>query len=137
MSDECIHGTNRLWCAFCTHSEAVAPASRFGEYGFHGGETKQDVLNELCDLLGLPRESVARGSSLPSHVFATAAQRAGVPFGSMPEIGEAIAQKAGKEWGPDCDSRGTLSGGGSTVTLIGLRTVVDALRGLSRHSRGR
>ncbi len=51
----------------------------------------------------------------------------------MPETGEAIAQKAGLTWGPDCDSRGTISGGGSTVTRDGLEVMLKSLRRIS-HS---
>ena len=45
----------------------------------------------------------------------------------MPEIGRAIAERAGKTWTPACDSTVSLSGGGSTVTAVGLRVIVDAL----------
>jgi hypothetical protein len=63
------------------------------------------------------------GSSLPSDVFETAARRFGVAVGSMPEIGEGLAVKAGRSWSSDCDSRGSLSGGGSTVTAQGLEVM--------------
>lgn len=124
--DECVHGMNAAWCGLCT-SPAPAPTARAGEYGFHGGESKQDLLDEMCRLLGLPVESVGVGSSLPSHVFDEAARQSGVIPGSMPEIGEALAAKAGLRWSPDCDSRGSPSGGGSTVTRDGMRVIVDAL----------
>lgn len=129
--DECIHGMPRDWCSTCQGLEGVGGGSRSGEYGFHGGELKQDLLNELCDVLGLPREPIGVGSSLPSHVFDAAARAAGVPVGSMPDIGEAIAARAGLTWGPECDSRGSISRGGSTVTKEGLSVMVKALRLLS------
>lgn len=120
------------WCGLCTGVETVTPDRR-GEYGFHGGgDSKQDLLDEVCRVLGVPTEPVGVGSSLPSHVFDEAARQAGVPGGSMPQIGERIAAKAGLLWGPDCDSRGSISGGGSTVTREGLRVLLDALRKLPR-----
>lgn len=54
--------------------------------GFHGGESKQDLLHELCDVLGVARQKIGVGSSLPPDVFDAAARRAGVRLGSMPEI---------------------------------------------------
>lgn len=81
----------------------------------------------MCRVLGVPTEPVGVGSSLPLHVFDEAARQPGVPGGSMPEIGQRIAAKAGLTWGPDCDSRGSVSGGGSTVTREELRVLVDAL----------
>lgn len=99
-----------------------------GRSGFEGGgETKQDVLNDVCDLLNIPRQDVARGSSLPSEVFQIAARRAGVPGGTMPEVCEAVIKKAGMIYSPGYDSRATLSGGGSTVTLEGIQALRTAL----------
>jgi hypothetical protein len=128
MLDECKHGLDPQWCGVCSGVDAAPSSASRSTYGFYGGETKQDLLAELCDLLGLPRASVGVGSSLPSGVFDAAALAAGVPQGSMPEIGEAIALKAGMKWGCDCDSRGSISGGGSTVTAEGLRVMVKALK---------
>ena len=125
--EECRHGTNPDWCAICNGADSSRSTHSQG-YGFHGGETKQDVLNDICDELAIHREVVGVGSSLPSAVFESAAVRCGVRVRSMPEIGEAIAKKAGLSWGPDCDSRGSLSGGGSTVTADGLRRMLEALR---------
>jgi hypothetical protein len=132
--DECVHGMTAAWCGICNGAEASSPVSRSrsGESGFHGGQSKQDLLDQLCQLLAVPRESVGRGSSLPSHVFDLAARRAGVRPGSMPEVGERIARKAGLTWGPDCDSRGTPSAGGSTVTREGLSVMNKALGMLLR-----
>lgn len=125
--DECIHGMDPEWCATCNGADTAATSGRSINTGFYGGETKQDLLNELCDALGLPREPIGAGSSLPSLVFEAAARRAGVAIGSMPEVGQAIAEKAGKRWTAQCDSTGSPSGGGSTVTAVGLRVVIDSL----------
>jgi hypothetical protein len=51
----------------------------------------------------------------------------------MPQIGEALARKAGLTWTSDCDSRGTASGGGSTVTREGLDVINKAVAALLRH----
>jgi len=93
--------------------------------------TKQEALNRLCLILGAEPMELSTGSTIPAEVFYLAARRAGVaPEGSMPEIGEAVAHAAGLVWGTDCDSRDTPSGGGSTVTLVGMNRLIDALERL-------
>lgn len=114
------------WCAICTKADD-ASGSRVGDYGFHGGRSKQDLLDSICDQLGVAREPIGVGSSLPSQVFLTMAAKVGVRRGSMPEIGQAVAERAGITWGPSCDSRGSSSGGGSTVTIEGLHVLERAL----------
>lgn len=126
---ECKHGIEESWCGTCSGADD-AGRSGSGSYGFHGGETKQDVVDDICDLLGMPRLAVSVGSSVPSEIFLSAARLIGVPVGSMPEIGEAIVRRAGDPWLSTYDSRGTLSGGGSTVTLEGLQAVRRALKEL-------
>lgn len=124
--DECIHLMDPASCAICTKQD-VPVVLRGGSYGSQNSETKQDVLNDITDTLGLPRYLVSVGSSLPSEVFSVAAGRAGVATGSMPEVCEAIVRKSGRSYSPSFDSRDTLSGGGSTVTLEGLREMRNAL----------
>lgn len=127
---QCKHGTSYLFCAFGCTEAIEMPRDRAGEYGFHGGETKQDVLNDICDILVLPRHPVNRGSSIPSTVLMTAAREVGVAYESMPQACEAIVLQAGLTWSSDYDSRATQSGGGSTVTLEGMQALRDALRRL-------
>lgn len=125
--DECIHLMEPISCAICSKVSDVGRRS-LGSYGYHGGETKQHVLDDVTDILGLPRYYVSVGSSLPSDVFSAAARRIGVPVGSMPEICEAIVRKAGRTYSPSFDSRASLSGGGSTVTLEGFQEMRSALK---------
>lgn len=118
------------WCATCSKTDDTT-TSGSGSYGFQGGETKQDVLNDVTRMLGMPSRQVSVGSSLPSDVFAAAANRVGVAStGSMPEVLERVVAKAGHRYSPSFDSRGSISGGGSTVTLEGIRALRSALRAL-------
>lgn len=123
--DECVHDMEKEWCGTCNRTD-VGP-SRLGTSGLHGGETKQDVLDDICRLLGIRRQTVSVGSSLPSEVFAEAARRVGVASGTMPEVCEAIVRKAGLVYSSSFDSRATLSGGGSTVTLEGIQSLRSSL----------
>jgi hypothetical protein len=136
MAEEarCVHGASPLWCPRCSDSEVLAatasgPKSSLGEYGFHGGETKQEVIDDICQLLQIPQVILRKGggSSLPSEVFKAAAVRVGVRYSSMPAACEAIVRRAGMHWEPGYDSRGSRSGGGSTVTLEGIRAMRAAL----------
>lgn len=130
MSAECIHGMEPDWCGICQGHEDQGGSGE-GPYGLHGGRTKQDALDEICSVLGVPTQPIGTGSSLPSDVFREAARRTGATdSGSMPDISEEIATLAGFTWGTNCDSRGTASKGGSTVTLAGLDVLLQALRTL-------
>jgi len=129
--DECVHGMEAAWCGICNKAPG-ADSARLGIYGYQGGETKQDVLDDVCRLLGIPKQAVSVGSSLPSDVFAEAARQAGVEPGSMPEVCEAIVLKAGHSYSPQFDSRTSSSGGGSTVTLEGIQAMRRALQRLLR-----
>jgi hypothetical protein len=124
--DECKHGTDPAWCAICRNLDV--PVSGTGPGQPWGGETKQDVLDDICRLLRIPAQPVGVGSSLPSGVFMALKSRFDLAGHSMPEIAEAAALRAGLRWDAECDSRGTLSGGGSTVTLVGLQRVREALK---------
>lgn len=123
---ECKHGLEELWCGTCSGADDSVPSAT-AAHGTHGGETKQEVVNDICDQLAIPRLPVSTGSSIPSEIFVTAADRLNVPSGSMPEVAEAIVLLAGHVWSSAYDSRDTLSGGGSTVTLPGLQAVRRAL----------
>ena len=117
--EECIHGMNADWCSICTKVDIGTEGGR--SRGSYGGDTKQDALTRLCESLGIAPARVGVGSSLPASVFEEAAKRCGVVGSkSMPEIGQAIVEKAGLKWTVACDSRGSMSGGGSTVTYEGL-----------------
>jgi hypothetical protein len=68
------------------------------------------------------------GSSLPVQMFKDAARVAGVSSqGSMPEVAQRIVESVGQIWSTTFDSRSTPSGGGSTVTLPGLKAMQEAL----------
>jgi len=97
-----------------------------------GERTKQEALDRLCEILEIPQRLLRPGSTIPVAVFQAAASLAGInQQGSMPEIGEAVAARAGVAWDASCDSRDTPSGGGSTVTLEGMNRLIEALEILS------
>ncbi|HEY5979184.1 MAG TPA: hypothetical protein VIT41_06055 [Microlunatus sp.] len=92
----------------------------------HGGRSAQLLFDDLCALLDIPRYFGGPGAA-PSRVFSAAAARADVAEGSMPEVGEAIATKAGLVWGPSCDNRHSREHG-TVVSREGVGVVVQALK---------
>ena len=121
--DQCLHGMARDGCASC--SGRVSTGSVVTRSGLSTSRSKQRLLDNLCDLLGVARYVVTPGSS-PSRVFAAAAARANVEPGSMPTIAAAIATKAGLAWGPECDNRRHLHEA-TMVTGEGVAVLTEAL----------
>ncbi|HEY5846294.1 MAG TPA: hypothetical protein VIT42_05840 [Microlunatus sp.] len=98
----------------------------------HGGRSAQLLFDDLCALLEIPRYFPGPGST-PSRVFAAAAARAGVATGTMPEVGEAIATKAGLVWGTGCDNRHSREQG-NVVSREGVGVMVQAFKILGKSS---
>lgn len=100
---------------------------------------KQEVLDEIASLIGAPPRSLLRGSTVPKQVFCDVIRAFALQIdedGSMPQLGESIAHHAGLAWPVTNDSRQTDSGGGSTVTIDGLETLLASCRLLVRRGRG-
>jgi len=115
----------QAWCDVCRAPQLVST-----EPDPHGGRSAQLLFDDLCGLLDIPRYFPGPGST-PSRVFAAAAARADVAAGTMPEVGEAIATKAGLLWGPGCDNRHSREQG-NVVSREGVGVMVDAFRILGK-----
>lgn len=91
--------------------------------------TKQQIIDEIYGHLARPSPTVSRGSTEPKQVFLDVIRVCRLNIAtrlSKPELGEAITAAAGLPWTQDCDSRHAPSGGGSTVTAIGLERVLQS-----------
>ncbi len=98
--------------------------------------TKQELVNDICRIAGIAQRKLGRGSTEPIELFVDLAVRFEVPIGdsrSKPAIARLIVEHAGGEWSNECDSRGSASGGGSTVTGEGLARLRDAVILLRRN----
>ncbi|GAA3634838.1 hypothetical protein GCM10022236_41790 [Microlunatus ginsengisoli] len=128
--DECIHGMTRAWCSVCRSPDTGPPQGAAPVP--YGGRSRQLLMNELCDLLDVPRYQPVPGSN-PSRVFSAAAVRADVASGSMSGVGEAIATKAGLVWGPECVNRRRHQPG-TVVSREGVGMIVQALNILAMRA---
>lgn len=111
---------------------------------FVPAKTKQDALNRICDVLGLPRQDIGRGSTEPTEPLREACRQLGISdSGPKPTLGARIADFGGLPWnttGPTderCDSTMSPSGGGATITLVGLNRILEVIEArIGRESSG-
>jgi 5-methylcytosine-specific restriction protein A len=102
--------------------------------------TKQEIMNQACDLLSLPHFPVSRGSTEPRAFFDAVASAIGVDpseYTNKQFLAEAIARRLGQDWDANCDSRDSAAAGGGTVTAEGLSRILNGLqqRGASEDQR--
>lgn len=68
--------------------------------------TKNEIIKEITDLLGLPPIETTVGSSIPSVFFSDVAATMGIPIVSgMPTMARKIIENAGLLWHPDFQAR--------------------------------
>ena len=90
----------------------------------HKGET----MNEISHVLGIPKVVLGAGSSIPRVFFSDIASEMGLPEGaSMPQTARIIIESMHLDWHEDFSSEFSPSGGGSTVTALGLLQVLNAV----------
>jgi len=89
--------------------------------------SKNQIIKEITDLLGLPLVETTVGSSIPSVFFSDVAGAMGIPIVSgMPVMARRIIENSGLLWHPDFSSENAPSGGGGTVTALGLLQLKNA-----------
>ena len=87
--------------------------------------TKEDLVLEIGDLLGIVAPKMSTGSTEPREIFDAVNARLGLglPTGlTKPEMAKEIVKASGFPWHSDMESSG------GTVTLSGLTAVRDAVR---------
>jgi len=93
-------------------------------------ETKQDVVTDIARLIGRPPRPLGPGSKELKRVLIDVVEALSLPIDlrqSKPVIASAIVRTAGLRWTPDSDSRRSPSGGGSTITRLGLQRLRNAV----------
>jgi hypothetical protein len=94
-------------------------------------KTKQELIDEICSLLDFGPYTLGVGSSEPAEFLAVLAKKLGVEVGGArgkPDVARAIVEFSGLDWTMECDSSSSKSGGGSTVTTIGIGRLLEATR---------
>lgn len=91
--------------------------------------TKATEIEEIARIVGIPNPGAGEGSSVYKRLFDGICEKFGIDkSGSMPVQAERIVSTAGLAYDrAEFDSRETASGGGSTVTLKGLRKLREAV----------
>jgi len=89
---------------------------------------KSQTMREICRLLGINEMATTIGSSVPRVFFSDIATQMGCQvLGTMPLTARAIIEMSGLDWHDDFSSEKTPSGGGGTVTALGLLQVKNAV----------
>ena len=91
-------------------------------------ETKQDLFDEICQLLDFSGLRLGVGSSIPRQFFSEICERMGIPdTGNSVDVSRRIVVSAGLVWPSTADSAGTPSGGGGTVTVEGMQLILQSV----------
>lgn len=91
--------------------------------------SKQELVNLIAQIALDGNEYVlSNGSSIPSKFFIDLEERFSVPSSSgMESKAATFCDYFSIPWTSDCDSSETPSGGGGTVTRIGLERILEAV----------
>jgi len=91
-------------------------------------ETKDDLLSEICDSLGIEIHQTTVGSSVPRRFFSDL-----LDYFDLQDEGDAVTackrilSKANQDWEKEYSSESTPSGGGGTITLAGLKALRNSI----------
>lgn len=94
------------------------------------GMSKQQLVDVISEIADLGRTfKLGVGSSIPSDFFEALQNRFNTPRTTgMENIAAVICLENGIDWGTDCDSATSPSGGGGTVTKKGLQQLYLAVQ---------
>ena len=89
---------------------------------------KSQTMREISQLLGIPEFAPTIGSSIPSVFFTSIASEMGLPsVNGMPAMARKIIENSHLTWHDEFSSELAPSGGGGTVTALGLMQVKNAV----------
>ena len=89
---------------------------------------KSQIMADISNLLGIPEIAPTVGSSIPSIFFTSIASEMGIhTVHGMPAMARKIIESAHLDWHEEFSSELAPSGGGGTVTALGLLQVKNAI----------
>lgn len=90
--------------------------------------SKSETMSDICALLEIPLVSPTVGSSVPRVFFDDIATQMGLHVhGSMPQMARTIIEASRLEWHEEFSSELSPSGGGGTVTALGILQIKNAV----------
>jgi len=93
--------------------------------------SKEELIREISELLGVPPFKVSTGSTEPKDLFIVISDFLGLAISAKlqkPEMARQIVELSGGDWSSDCESTG------GTVTHLGLERVRDAVSFFTKDS---
>ena len=94
--------------------------------------SKEELIKEISELLGVPPFKVSTGSTEPKDLFIVISDFLGLAISNKlqkPEMARQIVELSGGNWNSDCESTG------GTVTHLGLEKVRDAVSFFTSNSQ--
>lgn len=92
--------------------------------------TKQEIIDDVCQHLGIPSYRVSTGSTEPKEFLIAVADQLGITGLSKgmdkPELGKLLVEASGNLWLPEYDSTG------GTITKEGLVAIKLSVLGLTK-----
>jgi hypothetical protein len=91
--------------------------------------SKQEIVDQISNLvLNSKKYPLSTGSSIPLQFYSDLESRFGIPVArGMESKAATFCNYFGVEWNSECDSAISPSGGGGTVTKIGLLHILKAV----------
>lgn len=93
---------------------------------------KDDIIQEISVMLGIPSPKMSTGSTEPKELFMLINDLLGLGLPAnlrKPDMAQQIVELSGGTWSPACESAG------GTVTRIGLERVRDAVNFFTRSEK--
>jgi hypothetical protein len=94
--------------------------------------SKEDLIQEISMMLGMPSPKVSTGSTEPKELFVLINDLLGLAIpGNLqkPDMAQQIVELSGGTWSAECESTG------GTVTHLGLERVRDAVSFFTRSEK--
>jgi hypothetical protein len=94
--------------------------------------SKEDLIQEISLMLGIPSPKVSTGSTEPKELFVLINDLLGLAIPrnlQKPDMAQQIVELSGGTWAPECESAG------GTVTHQGLERVRDAVSFFTRSEK--
>ncbi len=92
--------------------------------------TKQEIIDDICQHLGIPSYTVSTGSTEPKDFLIAIADQLGITGLSQgmdkQELGKLLVEASGGLWLPEYDSTG------GTITKEGLKAIKFSVFGLTK-----